>query len=124
LGLLKKIQALQLTSIPYENLSLHWRPIQQASFDSERVVGDAQATPPTFSSPPFSLSASALFQKLVLARRGGYCLELNLLQALGFKTVNVSVKVVFNYDQISERLQREIEFAVVKADGDDEGGLT
>ncbi|KAF9933956.1 hypothetical protein FBU30_003900 [Linnemannia zychae] len=104
LRLLQKIQALQLASIPYENLSLHWRPVQQDS--------DPSLQNPKFLSPPFGLSTEGLFQKLVVNNRGGYCLELNLLLGevlltLGFEVVNVKVKILFGYDRISERLQRE-----------------
>ncbi|KAG0048748.1 N-terminal acetyltransferase [Gryganskiella cystojenkinii] len=133
LKLLKKIQGLQLNSIPYENLSLHWRPIQQTSDSAQTSNGVAAdvhvlRTPPEDFSSASSLSPQALFQKLVLNRRGGYCLELNLLlgsvlQALGFEVVKVKAKIVFDFDRIAERLQREREAVSVDVEGDNDRGL-
>ncbi|KAF9085383.1 N-terminal acetyltransferase [Mortierella sp. AD031] len=130
LELLQKIQALQLTSIPYENLSLHWRPIQVDLSKGTPTVAetvtetntasadDAQAErhqqKPTFLSPPFGLSSEALFHKLVVRCRGEYCLELNsllgeALQALGFEVVRTKAQIVIEFDRLSERLEREAE---------------
>ncbi|KAF8940563.1 hypothetical protein BGZ47_007697 [Haplosporangium gracile] len=116
LNLLRQIQAHQLASIPYENLSFHWRPFvvvtqSQATHD----VGDNTLSlkkKPELLSPPFGFASGDLFQKLVVDRRGGYCLELNILlgevlQALGFEVVHAKAKVVFDYDRISERLKKE-----------------
>ncbi|KAG0218889.1 N-terminal acetyltransferase [Mortierella sp. NVP41] len=123
LELLEKIQTLQLTSIPYENLSLHWRPIQVDLSKGTPTVAetvtetntasadDAQAEhhqqKPTFFSPPFGLSSEALFHKLVVGCRGGYCLELNsllgeVLQALGFEVVRTKAQIVIEFDRLSE----------------------
>ncbi|KAF9126338.1 hypothetical protein BGW39_006704 [Mortierella sp. 14UC] len=104
-----KIQVLQLTSIPYENLSLHWRPVQQGPADCHDHEKKKQ---PKFLSPPFGLSTDELFEKLVVNRRGGYCLELNILlgealSALGFEVVHAKAKVVFHYKSVAEPLQRE-----------------
>ncbi|KAK3838592.1 MAG: hypothetical protein JOS17DRAFT_799290 [Linnemannia elongata] len=110
LQLLRQIQAHQLTSIPYETLSLHWRPIVLQNDLIDHNQPDEKK--PKFLSPPFGLSTEDLFRKLVVDRRGGYCLELNILlgevlQALGFEVVHVKANVVFDYDRISERLKKE-----------------
>lgn len=110
LQLLRQIQARQLTSIPYETLSLHWRPIVPQNDPSD--YNQSGKKKPKFLSPPFGLSTEDLFQKLVIGRRGGYCLELNILlgealKALGFEVVHAKAKVVFDYDRISERLKKE-----------------
>ncbi|KAH7059394.1 hypothetical protein BKA57DRAFT_530005 [Linnemannia elongata] len=110
LQLLRLIQAHQLMSIPYETLSLHWRPIVPQNDLTDDIQHDKKK--PKFLSPPFGLSTEDLFRKLVVDRRGGYCLELNILlgevlQALGFEVVLAKAKVVFDYDRISERLKKE-----------------
>ncbi|KAF9911239.1 N-terminal acetyltransferase [Linnemannia zychae] len=114
LQLLQRIQVLQLTSIPYENLSLHWRPVVQqvSSADGSHCQSHEQKEGPAFLSPPFGLSTGELFEKLVVNRRGGYCLELNILLgeallALGFEVVHAKAKVVFDYEHLSENLLRE-----------------
>ncbi|KAF9093290.1 N-terminal acetyltransferase [Mortierella sp. GBA35] len=128
LELLQKIQALQLTSIPYENLSLHWRPIQVDLSKGTPTVAetvtetntasadDAQAEhhqqKPTFFSPPFGLSSEALFHKLVVGCRGGYCLELNsllgeVLQALGFEVVRTKAQIVIEFDRLSDLVKQQ-----------------
>lgn len=51
-----------------------------------------------------SLGVAALYDKIVLRRRGGYCFELNaafmaLLTSLGFRCHAVSVRVVMGFDR-------------------------
>ncbi|KAG0350806.1 hypothetical protein BGZ54_003624, partial [Gamsiella multidivaricata] len=103
LNLLRQIQKHQLLSIPYENLSLHWRPVHTT---------DTTIPGPSFVSPPFDLSNESLVQKLILHCRGGYCLELNCLlgaalQALGFSVVRVTARIVCGFEVLSERLASE-----------------
>lgn len=52
-----------------------------------------------------SLAPQALFSKIVLNRRGGYCFELNklfylLLKAIGFSCYNVPCRVVYNREEL------------------------
>ena len=65
LSLLRELHLAHLIHVPFENLSIHW---------NEPVV----------------LERTALFEKIVHRRRGGFCFELNglfasLLEALGFE---------------------------------------
>ncbi len=62
-----RLQSRHLLTVPYENL------------DIMRGV-------------PLSLDADALFEKIVLRRRGGYCFELNALFSWLLKTVGFTVK--------------------------------
>ena len=62
-----------MLSVPFENLSIHWRE-------------------------PIVLSDDALFEKIVGRRRGGFCYELNglfasLLRSLGFDVMMLSAEV-------------------------------
>jgi N-hydroxyarylamine O-acetyltransferase len=71
---LRRLQLRHLLSVPFENLSIHRRE-------------------------PIELVAGSLVDKLVTARRGGFCYELNgafaaLLTALGFNVSLVAVRVV------------------------------
>lgn len=71
--LLKLLQRRHLTSIPFENLDIHW---------GKPIVPDV----------------GRFFEKIVIYRRGGFCYELNglfneLLLALGFATRLVSARV-------------------------------
>jgi N-hydroxyarylamine O-acetyltransferase len=70
---LRQLQIAHLLSVPFENLSIH-------------------------SHQPIVLDDEALFDKIVLRRRGGFCYELNglfaaLLRALGFDTRMLSASV-------------------------------
>jgi len=63
-----------LLSAPFENLSIHWHE-------------------------PIVLTDEALFQKIVLRQRGGFCYELNglfasLLRTLGFQVEMLSAGVM------------------------------
>lgn len=71
---LRRLQAAHLLSVPFENLSIH--------------TGE-----------PVVLDDAALFDKIVVRRRGGFCYELNglfaaLLRALGFKVEMLSAAVM------------------------------
>jgi N-hydroxyarylamine O-acetyltransferase len=71
---LRQLQIAHLLSVPFENLSIHW-------------------------GQPVILEDQALFEKVVMRRRGGFCYELNglfaaLLRALGFEVVMLSAGVV------------------------------
>ncbi|KAF9154963.1 hypothetical protein BG015_011459 [Linnemannia schmuckeri] len=116
LNLLRQIQGQQLVCIPYEDLSLHWRPVVTVIQSPVTHDVDNNTRPlkkkPEFLSPPFGLATEDLFQKLVVDRRGGYCLELNILlgevlHALGFEVVHARAKVIFDYDRTLERLKKE-----------------
>ena len=73
---LRDLQVAHLLSVPFENLSIH--------------AGE-----------PIVLENTALFEKIVARRRGGFCYELNglfasLLSALGFEVVMLSAEVATN----------------------------
>lgn len=70
---LRQLQLAHLLTVPFENLSIH-------------------------SSEPIVLEDEALFDKVVLRRRGGFCYELNglfarLLRELGFSVTRLSAAV-------------------------------
>ncbi len=70
---LRDLQTAHLLAVPFENLSIH-------------------------SGEPILLEDSALFDKIVERRRGGFCYELNglfasLLRALGFDVIMLSAEV-------------------------------
>src|SRR4051812_10193641 len=70
---LRRLQVAHLLSVPFENLSIHW-------------------------GEPIELDDEALFEKIVVRRRGGFCYELNglfatLLRALGFDVAMLSAGV-------------------------------
>jgi len=70
---LRQLHLAHLLSVPFENLSIHWRE-------------------------PIVLSDDALFEKIVRRRRGGFCYELNgmfaaLLRSLGFNVTMLSAEV-------------------------------
>ncbi len=72
-GTLRGLQLAHLTSVPFENLSIH-------------------------SNQPIVLNDAALFEKIVNRRRGGFCYELNglfsaLLRELGFDVARLSARV-------------------------------
>jgi N-hydroxyarylamine O-acetyltransferase len=71
---LRRLQVAHLNAVPFENLSIHQK---------EAIV----------------LDDDALFDKIVVRRRGGFCYELNglfaaLLRALGFKVAMLSASVM------------------------------
>jgi N-hydroxyarylamine O-acetyltransferase len=73
LGVLRELQRAHLRTVPFENLSIHL---------DERIV----------------LDEKALFEKVVMRRRGGFCYELNglfaaLLRALGFRVSLLGARV-------------------------------
>lgn len=70
---LRRLHVAHLLSVPFENLSIHWKE-------------------------PIQLDDEALFEKVVTRRRGGFCYELNglfaaLLRALGFEVTMLSAGV-------------------------------
>ena len=70
---LRGLQKAHLLSVPFENLDIHWKR-------------------------PIVLDRALFYDKIVSARRGGFCYELNglfetLLQELGFQTRLVSARV-------------------------------
>lgn len=71
---LRQLHMAHLLAVPFENLSIHW---------GERIVLDDEA----------------LFAKIVVRRRGGFCYELNglfaaLLRELGFRVEMLSAAVM------------------------------
>jgi N-hydroxyarylamine O-acetyltransferase len=71
---LRRLQRAHLTTVPFENLSIH--------------AGE-----------PIVLEDEALFEKVVARRRGGFCYELNglfawLLRSLGFRVTMLAAEVV------------------------------
>ena len=82
--LLSALQACQLTSIPYENLSLH--------YSHERTI---------------SLDPQHLYTKFTQNGRGGYCMENSLffnhvLRALGFKAYTAGVRIRLRKDGVPQ----------------------
>src|SRR5690242_4007849 len=70
---LRELQVAHLLAVPFENLSIHARQ-------------------------PIVLEEGALFDKVVMRRRGGFCYELNglfaaLLRALGFPVTRLAAGV-------------------------------
>ncbi|KAF9361841.1 N-terminal acetyltransferase [Mortierella sp. AD094] len=122
LDLLKEVQERQLLTIPYENLSLHWRPLRMDGLNSdEDHESEPLSSSPRFLSPPCGLSKENLVKKLVLQKRGGYCLELNCLlgealEALGFSVQRVTAKIICEFDLLSERLAQEKSNALSEED--------
>ncbi len=71
---LRQLHVAHLLTVPFENLSIHW-------------------------GEPIVLDDEALFEKVVVRRRGGFCYELNglfasLLRALGFDVLMLSASVM------------------------------
>ena len=86
LSTLRALHLQHVFNIPFENLDIH--------------LGQ-----------PISLNSSALFHKLVLRKRGGYCFELNglfqvLLESLGFQVFSASGRVLFDAEGIPPRSHR------------------
>ncbi len=78
---LEKLIRCQLMTIPFENLDVYYGGLVP------------------------SLETDALFDKLILHRRGGYCFELNglflkLLQAIGFSCVASTARIMLGRDYI------------------------
>jgi arylamine N-acetyltransferase len=72
---LSQLQKCHLSSIPFENLALHYSP-----------------------APKISLDKDIVYDKIVRKARGGYCMELNLLFAnvlkgLGYEVVQTGARV-------------------------------
>lgn len=93
---LERIMRAHLASIPFENID---------AFDEGK-------TP--------DLGVSALFDKMILHRRGGWCFELNglmgaLLTALGYEIYNLGVRVTAGGNELAPVLHRGI---AVELDGE------
>ena len=93
---LSRIQSAQLASIPYENLDL-LRGI------------------------PLKLDPDALFEKLVLRRRGGYCFEVNglmadVLRTMGFSVTQYAARMLLGKTEVQARRHRVL--CVAARDGD------
>ena len=79
--MLRQLHLAHLLHVPFENLSIH-------------------------SHEPIVLNDSALFEKIVMRRRGGFCYELNglfaaLLRELGFEVAMLSAQVAGNQNEFS-----------------------
>ena len=79
---LRQLHIAHLLSVPFENLSIHWRE-------------------------PIVLNDDALFEKVVRRRRGGFCYELNglfaaLLRSLGFNVTMLSAEVATGEGEFSQ----------------------
>jgi N-hydroxyarylamine O-acetyltransferase len=79
---LRLLQVAHLLTVPFENLSIHTHE-------------------------PIVLDDKALFQKIVVRRRGGFCYELNglfaaLLRAMGFEVAMLSAQVADEERQFSQ----------------------
>lgn len=77
LGLLASLQRQHLASVPFENLSIHYS-----------------------TDPAITLDPGELYTKIVTRRRGGYCMENNLLfgillRSLGFTVYSVGGRVSY-----------------------------
>lgn len=76
LGLLASLQRQQLASVPFENLSLHYSGHDYS----------------------VSLDPEAVYAKIVTRRRGGYCMENNLLfrillRSFGFTVYSTAARI-------------------------------
>ncbi|PWN54359.1 cysteine proteinase [Violaceomyces palustris] len=94
LATLKAVVKSHLSSIPYENLDLHYQVP-----GSERTAG-----------PPCSIRLPGTFEKMVQGRRGGYCLELNsllaqALRSLGFVVHSAQARIVYEQSAPSKQGQ-------------------
>lgn len=93
---LAALQAAHLMAVPFENLDIVQRR-------------------------PISLDLEAIYEKVVLRRRGGFCYELNglfawLLESLGFTVARLSARTV---DGIDEELGPEFDHLVLRVDLDE-----
>lgn len=68
LEFLTRLQKHHLNSIPFENLSLHYNNF-----------------------PGISIDIDDIYEKIVIRRRGGYCMEQNLLFAVVLRTLGYEV---------------------------------
>ena len=80
---LRLLHRAHVLTVPFENLDIH--------------LGRS-----------ISLDPSALFRKIVLSRRGGYCFELNglfalLLEQLGFSVTRLAARVLYGAEGVSPR---------------------
>ncbi|KAG0031751.1 hypothetical protein BGZ81_000692 [Podila clonocystis] len=78
---------LQLATIPYKTISVHWRPVLQSSTDA-----------PVLLSPLMGITPTNVYSKLVPQSQGGYCLKINCLlgyelQSFGFHVNRVTAKI-------------------------------
>jgi len=83
---LEQLQISHLKNIPFENLDI-------------------------LNNVPLSLDAEALFKKMILNRRGGYCFELNglysnLLKSLGFDVTNLAGRFIHDETHLQMRRHR------------------
>ena len=95
--LLKTLQYAHVTNIPYENI------------DILRNI-------------PLNLDNDALFEKMIVNERGGYCFEINslfnwLLNEIGFKTTNYMARYLRNEPGVPMRRHRVIIAESGDADG-------
>lgn len=86
---LKKLQFCHMTAVPYENLDI--------------LAGIS-----------LKLDSESLYEKIVVARRGGYCFELNgafgaLLRGLGFDLTDCMARFLKNETQIPMRRHRVLQ---------------
>ena len=86
---LKKLQFCHMTTVPYENLDI-------------------------LAGIPLKLDSESLYEKIVLAGRGGYCFELNgafgaLLRELGFDLTDCMARFLKNETQIPMRRHRVLQ---------------
>ena len=82
-GLLASIQELHVKTVPYENLDV-------------------------LAGVPISLAPDALYEKIIIRKRGGFCFELNALYSwflseLGFSVTNYFARYLMNSDVIPKR---------------------
>jgi N-hydroxyarylamine O-acetyltransferase len=86
---LKKLQYCHMTAVPYENLDI-------------------------LAGIPLKLDSESLYEKIVLAHRGGYCFELNgafgaLLRGLGFELTDCMARFLKGETQIPMRRHRVLQ---------------
>ncbi|OAA53285.1 N-acetyltransferase [Cordyceps fumosorosea ARSEF 2679] len=94
---LKSIVKAHLSSIPYENLSLHYQLPDDGAGGREQ--------------PVCSIRLPATCDKMATSLRGGYCLELNALlaqalRAVGFAVETAQARVVFDPATRAEHQQQ------------------
>lgn len=89
LRLLTRLHIHQITTIPYENLSVHYRSAKENEGNRHTIFGGYMSLDPEY-----------LFEKFVRRRtgRGGYCFQIVtffrlMLRALGFQVYTVSARI-------------------------------
>lgn len=94
---LRTLHQCQITSIPYENLSLHYNPSHSNSIDPEQLY--AKFVPDFAGQDPGAVGEQTTSSSSSISRgRGGFCFEtsvffLHVLRGLGFTAYPTSARI-------------------------------